>query len=88
MSKSYNKYPIVRQEKEDYHYLNRQIRHDKLAEIPRGSAYRKIKSPWHWRYRWSKEQAFQDYYECDRIRERFPTLELWLNYWKSCCIRK
>lgn len=88
MSKSYRKYPIVKQEKENYHYLNRQLRHDKLAKIPKGGAYRRIHSHLHWHYRWSKEQAIQNYYEDNKIKERFPTLELWLNYWKSCCIRK
>lgn len=89
MSKSYKKYPIVRQEKEDYHYLNRQLRRDKLAEFPKGAAYRKHKPHYNtWCYRWTKEQAIQEYSEYDWIKRRFPTLELWLNYWKSCCIRK
>ena len=42
MSKSYKKYPIVKQEKEDYHYLNRKLRHDKLAAIPNGSFYKNM----------------------------------------------
>ena len=88
MSKSYRKYPIVRQEKENCHYLNRQIRRDRLAEIPNGNAYKKIKPSCNWHYYWSKEQAIQDYYAEGKIRETFPTLELWINYWKSCCLRK
>lgn len=88
MSRSYKKYPIVRQETEDYHYLNRQLGHDKLAEIPKGSSYRKLQPKWNtWAYRWSKEQAIQDWYKDAWIRERYSYDE-WINYWKSCCIRK
>lgn len=91
MSKSYKKYPIVRQEKEDYRYLNRQLRHDKLAEFPKGGSYRRHKPHWNaWTYRWTKEQAIQQYQK-DKlgwIKRDFPTLDTWLNYWKSCCIRK
>lgn len=88
MSRSYKKYPIVKQDRENYHYQNRQIRHDKLAKIPKGGSYRKKNSFWISKYRWSKEQAIHDYYEIDVIRERFPTIELWLDHWKSCCVRK
>ena len=42
MSRSYKKTPFIRQEEEDYHYLNRQIRRDKLAEIPKGSSLKNI----------------------------------------------
>lgn len=56
MSKSYKRFPIVRQETEDYRYLNRQLRHDKLAEIPKGSSYRKFNTKaYEWAYRWSRE---------------------------------
>ena len=37
MSKSYKRFPKLKQEKEDYHYLNRQLRRDKLAELPKGA---------------------------------------------------
>ena len=90
MGKSYKKFPVVRQEKEDYHYLNRQIRHMKLEdEIPSGGAYRKIASKCgDWHYPWTKEQAIQEYNQYERIRKKYETLEDWLNYWKSCVVRK
>lgn len=88
MSRSYKKYPIVKQEKEYCRYQNRQLRHDKLADIPNGKSYKKFNNCPKWIYYWSKEQAIQDYYAESKIRERFPTLELWINYWKSCCLRK
>lgn len=87
MSRSYKKYPIVRQETKDYHYLNRQLRHDKLAKIPKGGSYKKVYSSWAWAYRWSKEQAIQEWYRNAWIRERYSYDE-WIDYWKSCCIRK
>lgn len=83
MSKSYKRFPIVRQEAEDYRYLNRQLRHDKLAEISNGGSYRKFKVKSHeWAYRWSMEQAIQDWYEKTWIRERY-SYEEWIEYWKS-----
>lgn len=89
MSRSYKKHPIVRQETEDYRYLNRQLRHDKLADFPKGSSYRRHHPHCNsWAYRWSKEQAIESYYAEDWIQRDFPTLEAWINYWKSCTIRK
>ena len=90
MGKSYKKFPVVRQEKEDYRYLNRQIRHMKLEdEIPGHAAYKKIASGRRgWSYIWTKEQAIQEYNQCERIRKRYETLDDWLNYWKSCVVRK
>ena len=89
MSKSYKKHPIVKQEKEDYHYLNRKLRHDKLAAIPNGSFYKKYVNKCHeWKYIWTKEQAIRQYNEDEWIRERFPTLDMWINYWKTCVLRK
>lgn len=89
MSKSYRRYPIVIQEKEDCHYLNRRLRHDKLADVPKGGSYKKYAGKaCTWTYRWTKEQAIRQYQEDEWVRTRFPTLEQWLNYWKTCCIRK
>ena len=87
MSRSYKKYPIVRQEKENNHYLNRRIRYDRLATFSRGS-YRRKDQFWNWSYRWTKEEAIQNYYEYARIRKQYPTLEEWLNYWAKCALRK
>lgn len=81
--KSYKRVPIVKQETEDYHYLNRQLRHDKLAEIPKGSSYKKLnKKGYEWVYRWSREQAIQDWYNKAWIRERYSYDE-WMDYWST-----
>ena len=89
MSKSYRKTPFIRQEKEDYRYLNRQIRHDKLAEIPNGGSYRKVNSSWrNWNYIWTWEEAKKSYYESKHIQARHSTLEDWYNYWARCALRK
>lgn len=91
MSHSWKKYPKVTQEKKDCRYLNRRLRHDKLAEFPKGGSYRKMPNGGYgWSYRWTREQAIHKYqYECsDWIKRTFPTLELWLNYWEKCTIRK
>ena len=88
MSKSYRKTPSIRQEKEDYRYLNRQIRHDKLAEIPNGSSFKKFSPHWNnWNYIWTWEEAKKSYYEYEHIQARH-TLEDWYNYWAKCALRK
>lgn len=89
MSHSYKKFPKVIQEKKDCRYLNRQLRHDKLAEVPKGSSYKRVYTSWHdWSYYWGREQAIRDYAVKDRIKRRFPTLEDYLEYWERCTIRK
>lgn len=87
MSRSYKKTPFIRQEEEDYHYLNRQIRRDKLAEIPKGSSFKKYRPHWHtWNYVWTWEQAQRDYYSYGQ-NERY-TLDEWHQYWERCAKRK
>ena len=91
MSHSWKKYPEVILEMNDCRYLNRQLRHDKLAEFSKGGSYRKMPNGGYgWSYRWTREQAIHKYqYECsDWIKRTFPTLELWLDYWEKCTIRK
>lgn len=90
MSKSYKKYPLLRvTRKEDYRILNRQLRHDKLAEFPKGGSFKRHRPHWNsWAYLWTKEQAVQEYKETERIRHKFPTLEEWLDYWARTVIRK
>lgn len=88
MSRSFKKYPIVRQEKENHKFLNRRIRHDKYAELNTPGAYRKhSRGGYSWNHRWTKEEAIKNYYEDERIQNRY-SLEDWLNYWKNCVIRK
>ena len=91
MSKSYRKTPFIRQEKEDYRYLNRQIRRDKLAEIPNGGSYRKKASSWkNWNYIWTWEEAEKQYQGCYGqwwLQEKY-TLEEWREYWERHAKRK
>lgn len=87
MSRSYRRYPKLIQEAEDYRYLNRQLRHDKLAEIPKGGSYKKHKPHCGWAYRWSQEQASQDWKSKPWIRDRY-SYEEWMQYWKRICLRK
>lgn len=90
MSKSYRKTPFIRQEKEDYRYLNRQIRHDKLAEIPNGSSFKKFSPHWNnWNYIWTWEDAKKEYYS-DRFHwiQKKYTIEEWHEYWARCALRK
>jgi hypothetical protein len=88
MSRSYKKFPCVIQEKEDYRLANRRLRHDKLAEIPKGGAYKKVYSDCGtWKSIWTKEQAVQDYKSRPWISNRY-SLSDWINYWERCAYRK
>lgn len=86
MSRSYKKFYICRQDKEDYHYLNRQLRHDKLREIPKGAYYKKIRPKWaEWGTDlWTEEQAMRQYENNEWLRERYGSLEAYLLYWARC----
>lgn len=88
MSRSYKKFPIIRQEKENYRYLNRQLRHDKLAEIPKGSSYKKFKRKCSdWAYRWSWEDAKVTYQKRRHISDMY-TIDEWYECWRRWTIRK
>ena len=88
MARSYKKYPVVRQEKEDYRYLNRQIRHDKFAEFPTPGAFKRHRPHWYsWHYRWTREEAIEKWHRSSACL-RFPTLDEWLEYWARCTVRK
>lgn len=89
MSRSYKKYPILRQETEDYNYLNRQIRRDKFAEFLTPGAFKRHRPHYStWAYRWSKEEAIEDWYRDTYTSSRFKSLDEWLNYWAKCVYRK
>lgn len=88
MSHSYKKFYICRQDKEDYHYLNRQLRHDKLREIPKGAHYRKVNPKWReQQYLWTEEQAMRQYENDVRLQSRYSYLE-WMQYWARHIRRK
>lgn len=89
MSKSYRKTPFIRQRKEDYRYLNRQIRHDKLAEIPNGSSFKRHRPHWNcWAYIWTWEEAKEQYYNGKYNHWKYQTIEKWYQYWARCALRK
>jgi hypothetical protein len=88
MSRSYKHNYFIIQEKEDYHYLNRKLRRDKLAKIPKGSAYKRHDKHWNtWKYIWTWEDAKKTYYEWAHYYEKY-TLEEWYQKWRKWCVRK
>lgn len=85
MSRSYKRYPIVRQERVDKKTWNRAIRNIKFDYSLKGSQYKKVMLNWDtWKYRWTLEEAIKDY----QPSERFPTLVSWILYWKKLCLYK
>lgn len=97
MSKSYKKFPILKQEKLDKKDWNRKARR-KLKINPleknildedsefyfRGRQYKKVYPYCKWEYPWTYQEAIDSYKPC----KSFPTLESWIDYWKRCCLRK
>lgn len=85
MSRSYKKFPVVRQERVDKHFWNRRFRRQKLNYATRGSQYKRFWSNWDdWNYRWTLQEAIESYIPS----KHYPTLESWIEYWKKCCLRK
>lgn len=84
MSRSYKKYPIVRQERVDSKMSNRYVRHILDAELSmKGTDYKKIKrSGWNWAYRWSLEDAKQNYNNNVYLQKKY-TLEEYLIWYKK-----
>jgi hypothetical protein len=89
MSRSYKKYPIVRQERVDGRCSNRFIRHNIDYEIPpHGSFHKKIRANGiNWAYYWSLEDAKQFYKANPSLHERF-TLEEYLIWYKKDVLSK
>ena len=99
MSRSYKKHPINKDggksKKEIRSLANRKVRR-KLSDpnfgIANGKAYKKEFESWDIAdciSRWTKEEAIAEYEEGKFIdKERFPTLESWINFWEKCMIRK
>ena len=92
MSKSYKKYPIIKQEKFtkfDKKHWNKRIRNLDIDYCLNGSQYKKIFQNWNtWQYPWFLEEALQTYYENEYWQKLYPNVEDFINYWKRCCIRK
>ena len=85
MSRSYKKYPIVRQQRAEAHRANRYFRHNMEIEVPpKGRYYRKVKNfGWGWAYYWSLEDAKKHYYESEWCQNRFSTLKEYLIWYKK-----
>lgn len=92
MSRSYKRYPKVKQEKlkkSDKVILNRRLRHLDVHQLFRGSQYKRRLPNWEtWQYRWTWEDAIKDWHELDYLREKYPTLESYRNYYEHCVVRK
>lgn len=85
MSRSYKKYPIIRQERVDKKVWNRAVRNLELDYSLKGSQYKKIIPNFDtWAYPWTLEEAVKNYIPSDQ----YPTLKSWIEYWKRCCYRK
>ena len=89
MSKSYKKYPIVRQERADSRQSNRYIRHNIDYDMPRkGKFHKKVHANgMNWAYYWSLEDAKQFYKANPSLHEKF-TLEEYLIWYKKEVLSK
>lgn len=90
MSKSYKKYPIVRQERADSRQSNRYIRHNIDYDMPRkGKFHKKVHANgMNWAYYWSLEDAKKTYYESEWFQKRFLTLKEYLIWYKKEVLSK
>ena len=92
MSRSYKRYPKVKQErltKSDKIILNRRLRHLDVQVAYRGSQYKRRLPNWEtWQYRWTWEEAVEDWHNYSFLRIQYPTLESYRNYYEACVLRK
>lgn len=94
MSRSYKKYPIVKDpaNKGMKRFANKKVRHTK--DIPNGKAYKKVFESWEisdYCWIWTREEAINNYKQASAnswIRKHFKTLEDYLKYWEKCVKRK
>ena len=88
MSRSYKKYPVIVQEKDDMRQWNRSLRHNKLKEIPNGSAYKKdSRRSGVWKYRWSEAEVREHYRRWHHLEgyhpSKFETEDDYVNWYKK-----
>lgn len=89
MSRSYKKYPIVRQDRVNPRHSNRYLRHHLDEDISmKGSYYKKFYRGGRWAYRWSLEDAKNFYYKSEYFQKKYPTLEEYLIWYKKTVISK
>lgn len=82
MSRSYKKFPVVRQEKEDNKYSNRKLRRDKFAEISTGGAFKRHSQYTHNGKFWGEKDAINTYYNRKYFQREFETLEKFLIWYR------
>ena len=103
MSRSYKKNPYVtdhkrRSTKQSKRLANRRVRRRLCDEDTLGRVqHKKYTESWDicdYKWRMSREEAIE-WYESEGFgmasgyfKERYPTLELWLEYWEKCYKRK
>lgn len=104
MSRSYKKNPYVTDHnlhttKEKKRIANRRVRRrlKNDEDIPARLQHKKMTESWDicdYKWRMTREEAIQWYkyysnYEASSyFKERYPTLEAWLEYWEKCYRRK
>lgn len=100
MSRSTKKNPIIKDNgksnKKDKQIINRALRrkiNNPDFELSDGNAYKKVYESWNiadYVCRWTREEAIEYYNDPDNvdIREKYPTLEEWLNQWEKMMLRK
>ena len=92
MSKSYKKYPKIKQDKlskSDKTILNKRLRKTDKSICYKGSQYKKRLHNWNiWQYRWTWEDAINDWHNKEYLQDQYPTLKDFRNYYESCVLRK
>lgn len=92
MSRSYKKYPKLKQErlsKVDRRFINKSNRHKYTDTALRGSQFKRVSPNWEtWQYRWTWSEALDSYYRWSHLQAGYPTIESYYNFWKKCVIRK
>lgn len=87
MSRSYKKYPVAVHEKDDMRQWNRNLRHNKNAEIPNGGFYKKGRGHTYFKSRWTEEDARIFYRRvCDNKyshAHHFADEEDYINWYKK-----
>lgn len=91
MSRSYKKFPIIRQgrwEREEIKTQDKRLRKLNLDYSLKNSQYKRVsKGICEWNYRYSWEDAKKDYYNDKRLQEKYTLEEFYLD-WMKWTIRK
>lgn len=100
MSRSYKKTPVVKDNRRSKKWkkalANRTVRrklNDPEYGMADGRAYKKEYESWNiadYVIRWTKEEAIAEYNAANNFidKDRFPTLESWIEWWEKCMKRK